>query len=404
MKKLLCLLFASIILTSCTAKIPPQDYCNTEEGCMLGNTHYSNPDTFGIQVWNPAWDAPYMGLCRDPLCTHDSKDSLCPSSVYMQMSFQSVVTDGYQLYLNTGNDLLYKNGASFRQIYSLNPDGSEFKLLHTFSVTANTPPGLQYADGYLYFKQGVFNESYDPQNGDPAGDQIMQIMRIPVSGGDAETVLDGQSDTNRTLYVDGEHYYLVSAAGTNRPVIDVVDIDTGKVTGDVLPGLDSGACNITVYSGKTWLVHTFASDNTDQFDPMGDLYVWRDGRFELICDDKFDYSFGGGIWYKERAERTYIGTVDAPTGGPRDETVPVDLYIEPTTKLCRLAPADFSITEYTPSSDFDPEDTIHITSTDESGIRAHISNSRKRLAGEADSYDCFIRCEDGYVSIEKIYE
>ena len=176
------------------------------------------------------------------------------------------------------------------------------------------------------------------------------------------------------------------------------------MTGDVLPGLDSGACNITVYSGKTWLVHTFASDNTDQFDPMGDLYVWRDGGFELICDDKFDYCFGGGIWYKERAERTYIGTVDAPTGGPRDETVPVDLYIEPTTKLCRLAPADFSITEYTPSSDFDPEGTIHISSTDESGIRAHISNSRKRLAGETDSYDCFIRCENGKIEIEKIYE
>ena len=50
MKKLLCLLFASIILTSCTAKTPPQDYYNTEEGCMLGNTHYSNPDTFGIQT------------------------------------------------------------------------------------------------------------------------------------------------------------------------------------------------------------------------------------------------------------------------------------------------------------------------------------------------------------------
>ena len=56
MKKFFCTLLAALLLTSCTAKTPPQDYFNTQDGCMLGNTHYYNYAGMDIQLWNPAWD------------------------------------------------------------------------------------------------------------------------------------------------------------------------------------------------------------------------------------------------------------------------------------------------------------------------------------------------------------
>ena len=34
MKKLFCTLLAALLLPSCTEKTPPQDYYNTEEGCL----------------------------------------------------------------------------------------------------------------------------------------------------------------------------------------------------------------------------------------------------------------------------------------------------------------------------------------------------------------------------------
>ena len=97
MKKLFCTLLAALLLTSCTEKIPPQDYYNTEEGCLLGNTHYQHMTAMDIQLWNPAWDSPMEGLCRDPLCSHDSTDSLCPSSTNLWL--KTVVTDGEKLYM-----------------------------------------------------------------------------------------------------------------------------------------------------------------------------------------------------------------------------------------------------------------------------------------------------------------
>jgi len=157
MKKLLIGVLAVLLLTSCTEKTPPLDYFNTEEGCLLGSTHYRNFAGMDIELWNPAWDAPMEGLCRDPLCSHDSNDSLCPSSTNLWQ--KTVVTDGEKLYLNALNPLLTdQGGIMYRQIFSVNQDGSDFKLLHTYDATGNSSIFMQYADGYLYFQQGYYNE------------------------------------------------------------------------------------------------------------------------------------------------------------------------------------------------------------------------------------------------------
>lgn len=391
MKKLFCTLLAALLLTSCTAKTPPQDYFNTQDGCMLGNTHYYNFAGMDIQLWNPAWDEPMEGLCRDPLCTHDSTDSLCPSSTNLWL--KTVVTDGEKLYINALNPLLTdENATMYRQIFSVNPDGSDFKLLHTYDATGNSSPNMQYADGYLYFQQGYYNENYDPTAEHVSSDvQSSRFMRIPTSGGKAEAVLDEGLSIGTAFFVDGENYYLVTHDENGVTQLDIMNPETKDVTENVLPEAMGKVFEITVYSGKTWLT---ASDA---------LYVRENGGFTKICEGKSGYTFGDGIWYVEYGEESYVGTKDMPTGAPGGETAPRDYYVKPTEKICHIDTDSYSMTEYIPSDDFDPEDTISISYAADSAIRAGVSNGRKSFAGE-DGYICLLRCENGKIEIEKVYE
>lgn len=391
MKKLFCTLLTALLLTSCTAKTQPQDYFNNENGCMLGNTHYHNFAGMDIQLWNPAWDKPLEGLCRDPLCTHDSTDSLCPSSTNLWQ--KTVVTDGYKLYINALNPLLTDtNGIMYRQIFSVNPDGSEFKLLHTYDATGNSSVFMQCADGYLYFQQGFYNENYDPMEEHVSSDvQSSRFMRIPTSGGKAEAVLDDGLSIGTAFFVDGENYYLVTHDDNGVTQLDIMNPETKDVTENVLPEAVGKFFEVTVYSGKTWLT---ASDA---------LYVKESGGFTKVCEGKSGYTFGGGIWYIEYGEESYVGTKDMPTGAPGGETAPRDYYVRPTEEICHINTDSYSITEYIPSEDFDPEDTISISYASDSAIRAGVSNGRKSFAGE-DGYICLIRCENGKIEIEKIYE
>ena len=391
MKKLFCTLLTALLLTSCTAKTPPQDYFNTQDGCMLGNTHYQHMTAMDIQLWNPAWDSPMEGLCRDPLCSHDSTDSLCPSSTNLWL--KTVVTDGEKLYINALNPLLTdENATMYRQIFSVNPDGSDFKLLHTYDATGNSSPNMQYADGYLYFQQGYYNENYDPMEEHVSSDvQSSRFMRIPTSGGKAEAVLDEGLSIGTAFFVDGENYYLITHDDNGVTQLDIMNPETKDVTENVLPEAAGKVFEVTVYSGKTWLT---ASDA---------LYVKDNGGFTKVCEGKSGYTFGGGIWYVEYGEESYVGTKDMPTGAPGGETAPRDYYVMPTEKICHIDTDSYSITEYIPSDDFDPEDTISISYAADSAIRAGVSNGRKSFAGE-DGYICLIRCENGKIEIEKIYE
>ena len=379
------------LLTSCS-KTETLDYFNTEEGCMLGNTYYQHMTAMDIQLWNPAWDAPMEGLCRDPLCTHNSTDSLCPSSTNLWL--KTVVTDGNKLYLNALNPLLTdENGIMYRQIFLVNPDGSDFKLLHTYDATGNSSPYMQYADGYLYFQQGYYNENYDPMEEHVSSDvQSSRFMRIPTDGGKAETVFDEGLPIGTAFFVDGENYYLITHDDNGVTQLDIMNPETKDVTENVLPEAMGKVFEITVYSGKTWLT---ASDT---------LYVRENGGFTKVCEGKSGYTFGGGIWYTETAEPVYIGTKEMPTGAPGGETAPFDYYVEATTKLCRIDPDDYSVAEYVPSDDFDTEDTITISYATDTAIRAGVSNGRKKYADDNFGYSCLIGFADGKLTIEKVYE
>ena len=392
MKKLLICTLAALLLTSCTAKTPPQDYFNTQDGCMLGNTYYQHMTAMDIQLWNPAWDSPMEGLCRDPLCSHDSTDSLCPSSTILWL--KTVVTDGEKLYINALNPLLTdENATMYRQIFSVNPDGSDFKLLHTYNSTENSYIFMQYADEYLYYQEGYYNENYDPTSEYVSSDvQSQRIMRISVNGGKAEEVLDIALPIGCVFYPDGENYYLITYDDQGVSQLDMIDPKTKAISENILPEARGKYFEITLYAGKTWLT---ASD---------ELYVYENGSFQKICEGKSTYSFGDGIWCTKNAEREYIGTKEMPTGAPGGETAPRDFYIHPTQTISHIDANDYSITDYTPSDDFDAEDTIMVEIVTTSGIRALITNERKLFNGDNQSYSCFIRCENGKIEIEKIYE
>ena len=389
MKKLVCMMIAAaFLLCGCSEKTPPQDFCNTAYGCYLGDTHYQETYGFGdMLIWNPAWEEALSGLCRDPLCMHQDRDALCPSSVYL-MVFKTIATDGYKLYLSVLNDLLYKDGNQYRQIYSLNPDGSEFELLHTYSATSNLSPRLHYADGYLYFAEGFYRANTDSQSTQSAyNDQYIRFMRIPVGGGDAEAVLDAEFDIGYGFNTDGTNYYLTYIDEQGNSQFEVIDAKTKEVIQTL-----SGLYSVQVYQGKTWLY----SDEG--------LFVYEKQELKQVSAHNGTYSFGGGIWYTEEAEPVYIGTKDMPTGGPLGETSPVEYYVEATTKLCRIDPDDYTVTEFVPSDDFDAEDRITVEYTSDAGIRASVYNSRKEFDEVGGMYQCLIRCENGTITIEKVYE
>jgi len=393
MKRLIYVLLAVMFLLCGCSETAPQDYYNTQSGCLLGTTHYSHLSTMDIAVWNPAWDAPMEGLCRDPLCSHDSTDNLCPSSTNLWL--KTVVTDGEKLYINALNPLLTdENATMYRQIFSVNQDGSEFKLLHTYDATGNSSPYMQYANGYLYFEQGFYNDKYDPTSEYTSSDvQSMHIMRISVNGGKAEQVLAEEYTIGSSFYVDGNNYYLFSANENGVYQLHIIDPQTKNVRENVLPEVDDNLYDIAVYADKTWL------QTCD-----GDLYVLKDSEFTLVCAGKGLYTFGGGIWYTEEAEPVYVGTKEMPTGAPGGETAPIDYYIEATTNLCRIDPDDYSVAEYVPSEDFDPEDTITISYATDTALRAGVMNVRKKYEDNDYGYICLIRCENGSITIEKIYE
>jgi hypothetical protein len=100
----------------------------------------------------------------------------------------------------------------------------------------------------------------------------------------------------------------------------------------------------------------------------------------------------------------YIGTKEMPTGAPGGETAPYDYYVKATTKICRIDPDDYRITEYVPSDDFDPEDTITISYATDTAIRAGVMNGRKKYEDDNYGYSCLIGFADGKLTIEKVYE
>lgn len=406
-KNLLCITLAALLLLCGCGKTPTQDYCNTREGCLLGETYYEN---LHLQVWNPNWDAAYDGICRDPLCSHDSEDGLCPSS--RQLWMKTLVTDGERLYMNATNPALTdENGTVYRQIFSMKPDGSDFTLLHTYDFSANTSPYMQYADGYLYFEQGFYRGEDSAKTGlTQTGCQAAYVMRIPVKGGKAERVFDEAIEIGSAFYTDGTYNFLLCPDGMGKVQIQITDSAAGTLIESSTAKVEGVPKDITVYDGMTFLQteekievpcpaenggsHTYT-------ETLWRLYVYCGGEWEKLGESTDRFAFGGGIWFTE-STRLYLGTRSMPTGGPNGETDSVDFYVKATEAFCRINPADGTVTRYTLAGDVQLEDTVTVRCAATSGLWVEVTNGRAEYAGETSVYSCRACLENGGMILHRM--
>lgn len=409
MKRMIIAIISAILILTACAPVPTADYCNTREGCLLGETYYKN---LHLQVWNPNWDAAYDGICRDPLCSHDSEDGLCPSS--RQLWMKTLVTDGKRLYMNATNPTLTDaSGTVYRQIFSMKPDGSDFTLLHTYDFSANTSLYMQYADGYLYFEQGFYcGEDRAKAVPTQPGHQAAYVMRIPAKGGKAERVFDEPIEIDSAFYTDGTCNFLLCPDGTGKVQIQITDCTSGTPIEASTAKVEGVPKDITGYEGRTFLqteekievpcpaegggTHTCT-------ETLWRLYVYRGGEWEKLGENTDRFTFGGGIWFTE-STRLYLGTRSMPTGGPNGETDSVDFYVKATEALCRINPVDGTVTRYTLTGDIQQEDTVTVRCAAASGLWVEVTNGRSEYAGERSAYSCRACIGDGRMILHRMDE
>lgn len=393
MRRILICLFVPLLCFFACSPAPAGEYLNTVAGCYLGDVYVEN---LYFRIWSPGVGAWGMSLCTDPLCTHDSEDGLCPASTWLWM--KTVVSDGRRFYLSAANPTLTdKNGTLYRQIFSMDPDGSNFTLLHTYAFSANSSSYLQYADGYLYFEQGFYPD------GDSYGLQQAYIMRIPVEGGRAERVFPEPMDVGSVFFADGDHNFLFCPDESGELRMRIIHRESGTVTEDAAAGVKGRLTEITVYGGNTYLQTAEAvtvlcpaetGDEHEYRETLRHLYVLRDGVWVPVWEGAEEYTFGDGIWFC-RNERSYLGTKNVPNGGPGGATDAVDFYVNATRTVCRIDPQDHSITEYLPGEGFSPEDTLTIRAAAGDCLWVEVTNGRAEYVGETSAYRCRACSENG---------
>ncbi|MBR4742710.1 MAG: hypothetical protein IK082_00755 [Oscillospiraceae bacterium] len=400
---LLCFLLVSAsVFAGCSRGEEKAYYFNTDTGCLLGNTLYQSMggDYF---VWNPDAEEIRYGLCRDALCTHKDTDSICPDNVWLWN--KTVITDGEKLFLNVQNALLTDvNGAMFRQIYSMKPDGTEFRLLYTYEASGNTSPVMRCMDGYLYFEQGFYRK--DPENLTNLNDQYKNILRISTGGGKPEVVIGEEMNMNSTYYIDETKEYLVSE---EESCLTVTDRETGIVTRQC--DIEGIPVFVRIYEGQTYLIaakpitvvgtRADGSEARKRFDSYI-LYRLEHNEFQKLAEGVFTFTLDG-IWSSE-VSYDYIGTKSAQEGA-YGETEEKDYFSVTTKKLYKMTENGKQVEEIRLGEDFRYGDEIEIVSGANGKLLVNCSNQKQFFeTGDSQYRTCLLAVKDGSVIIEKIYE
>ena len=402
------LLLSLFLFSSCERESTAAEFCNFDSSCILGNTFFRSIGEY--TAWNPAWSEIRSGLCVDPLCNHKDTDSFCPDNTWLWQ--KTIITDGEKLYLSVQNaSLTDANNTMYRQIYSLNPDGSDFTLLHTYDISGATSPIIQYSDGYLYFEQGFYRGEIKSDAPAVKDDQYQKVMRIPVNDGKAEVVIEDEMDMNTTFYVDDLKYYLMTTDKSGIPHLTIIDKESMAVTEDAAADTEGILFSIQIYHGKTYLLtatpQTF-SDTKEDGSPVSKslnsytLYLYENNIFKKIGKGNFTFA-QDGIWYTE-SECDYIGTKSIPTGS-HGEMTDSDIFAVTTKKVFRMNFPDYSITEYSLGNDFGYGDEIEIICGADGKLYTNISNQKQFFeTGDSEYRSCLLETKNGMISIEKTYE
>ena len=370
MKKTVLLLLVLLVLLPSCAKTPAVQslWFNTQYSCFLGSTAYIS-DLLYVKSYTP--EGIREGLCRDPLCKHDGSDGICPDS--NQFHFKDLVTDGSSLYFS-GMTADSATGAFSRELYSLRPDGSDFRLICKTDMTGSDSPDFKVGGGYLWFTQGQYDEDA------PEGErETFSILRVPVAGGEPETVGEGYLFApNFTVSADGKTLAVINASFSSRPVnapassegewIELTDMETGEKTVVDPPAADENPVFIDTWRGEFWLrtekdrTLSFTRDSGEAVEKRRSdwvLYRLPAGESEFVRAAEADsgFVFGGDAVYYTRTESEYLGTKPMPTGRP-GEMADADFFETKTVAVCFWK--EGTITEITP--DF-PEGFKHLSLT-----------------------------------------
>ncbi len=366
MKKHLILLLCLVLLTACRRQSGSREselslaYENFPFGgdytsCSIGDHVYSL--YYSFHVYDAQSETVRRGLCRDPLCAHDTES--CPDDLLKRSSgFPGMATDGKKLFLST----VYfetdgKTGQSERRraIYAVDPISGEVRRMCEVPTTGAEYAELLYADGFLWFMGASYNEDFDPSSEEAAGyeDQYARILRVRTSGGRPEPVSEERFDINDGFFTDGTTLWV---EGRSTGTLRCCPLENGTAEGewtDCLPdGMHAGP--MCVYEGTVYLITSPASPEnaagayTDiSGRTLYPLSVFRlnDGKWERIADDVTFWSYrfaDGALWYEPYAAESY-GVRDSWNGA---ETVPMEWVKNGTGTLRRVDLHDGFIKEW----------------------------------------------------------
>lgn len=343
MKKALSAALAALLIgltvTSCAGK-PRAEYTNFDSACQLGNVYYDCIG--GNTIWDPSWNEIRHGLCYDPLCAHNDMKNLCPDNTWLNK--KAIITDGERLYLSALDmTLTDENNTMYSRIWSLKPDGSDFREVCAYESSGTTYPGIRYSDGYIYFARSFYR-------GEGSRDDLYQkIMRVPAGGGKIEEV-SGELEAGTKFFVDDDNLYLISPDSDGTPRLTIIGKD-GNVTENAAPDIEGELSRIQVYMGKTYLLSVKPNTHEAKRSDGGTaikklnsdvLYRFEEGRAEKLGEGDFVFTADGILFTDSDVD--YIGTKTMPNGlyGENEE---VDFFAVTTKKLCLLDPETLSVTE-----------------------------------------------------------
>ncbi|MBR4205738.1 MAG: hypothetical protein IKQ92_09700 [Clostridia bacterium] len=375
MKRIGMLLLALVFLLPACAKNPPPAqplWFNAQYSCFLGSAAYVS-DLTRITVHTP--EGIRKGLCRDPLCDHDGSDGICPDC--HSLRWPDVVTDGELLYLSAMT-FDGTTGAYSRELYSLKPDGSDFRLICKTDMTGSDSPDFKVGGGYLWFTQGQYDEDK------PAGErETFSILRVPVGGGEPETVGEGYLFApGFTVSTDGKTLAVLNASFASRPVnapassegewIELADTETGEKTLIDPPAADENPVFIDTWRGEFWLrterdrMLSFTRDSGEAAELRRNEWVLyrlpaEESKFVRVAEADLGFVFGGDAVYFTREESEYTGTKPMPTGRPgeyrdtdffRTKTVAVGFWKDgAVTEIPPALPEGFEMLTFTAGAD-----------------------------------------------------
>lgn len=343
MKKALSAALAALLIgltvTSCAGK-PRAEYTNFDSACQLGNVYYDCVG--GNTIWDPAWNEIRHGLCYDPLCAHNDMKNLCPDNTWLNT--KAIITDGERLYLSALDmTLTDENNTMYSRIWSLKPDGSDFKEVCTYESSGTTYAGIRYSDGYIYFARSFYR-------GEGSHDDLYQkIMRVAAGGGKIEEV-SGELEVGTKFFVDDDNLYLVSPDSDGTPRLTIIGKD-GNVTENAAPDIEGELSRIQVYMGKTYLLSVKPNTHEAKRSDGGTaikklnsdvLYRFDKGRTEKLGEGDFVFTADGILFTDSDVD--YIGTKTMPNGlyGENEE---VDFFAVTTKKIYLINPETLSVTE-----------------------------------------------------------